>query len=657
MARGRRPKRPDARILAYPVAVMASAERTREPQFVSLPVAVREIAQAVRGAAAGEFPFVLIVGAGISAPAVPLADGLVARCQQRCRDLGVPDEDLPSALGDPLERYAAWFKAAFPQRGERQRFFSALIENAPLSPAVVRLAHLLLRDAQPPRDPAASGPGGELQAPLANVAITPNFDDLLARALRLFGADTVICDHPRTTERIDPNRRDVLQLVHVHGSFRHYDGCNLRDEIEARARPASDGGEGMLGLLQSLLRDRSPLVVGYAGWQGDVIMTALERRLRDRASLPCNLYWFCYRRGEADSLPAWLTGHPDVRCVVAPSVPRERAAESAGAPRMSDTPDEPDTLPAARVFEGLIHALGLRPPRLTDNPLTFFAEHLEGLLPREEPGASGDIYNLRDVVRRVRRGVELEQRAREAESQAQREGAERLKQVLDAVRGADFVRAVEVARTVPLDGLDENGWASLEAALQQVDEALLGQGLAGQGGDALAACELRVSLAERPLKRAPESLDWRVRHARALHGVGYCHSVAGRHHEALAAYEHVLNLYGNSPEPELQERVARSLVNKGVALGALGRSEDELAVYDDIERRFGSASEPALREQVASALFNKGFVLGTRGRAEDALAAYDEVERRFSSPTDLAQPGIRDAVERARANRAALQTA
>jgi hypothetical protein len=392
---------------------MAKASgRPHAPRLMPPKAAVRQIVWALREQRQqqiAEFPFFLIAGAGIAVPSVPLADGLVAHCQERCRQQGLPPEELPTAVTDPLDRYAAWFNAAYPHRTDRQRFFIRQIERAPISPAVLRLAHLLLPDAQPLPHSLPPGAGASRARPLTNVVVTPNFDDLLARALRLFGADTVVCDHPRVTERIDLDRHDVLQLVHVHGSYRFYDGCNLRAEIEARARrDDDDSSESMLGLLHVLLRDRSPIVVGYPGWEGDVIMTALRGRLG--RSLPRNLYWFCYRRGEVDAVPRWLAGHPDVRFVVPESPPQAetRAAPGARAPmsgalRADEALAEPGTLPATRVFEELINVLGLHPPRLTDDPLGFFADHLERLLPQDHEPAARDVYAVRSVVERAPR--------------------------------------------------------------------------------------------------------------------------------------------------------------------------------------------------------------------------------------------------------------
>jgi hypothetical protein len=151
------------------------------------------------------------------------------------------------------------------------------------------------------------------------LVVTTNFDDFLSRALILFGKHHIICDHPRTLERFDLESEDI-QIIHIHGSYWFYDCCNLKGEIVGRAESSPSTPFTMLTLLDQILWRHSPLVVGYSGWEGDVFMGALKRRLS--RSLGTNLYWFCYRRSDADSLPGWLKGCPNLR-VVAPAEPTE----------------------------------------------------------------------------------------------------------------------------------------------------------------------------------------------------------------------------------------------------------------------------------------------------------------------------------------------
>lgn len=118
--------------------------------------------------------------------------------------------------------------------------------------------------------------------------------------LRLFGEEPAVCDHPRTVGRID-RERSAIQIVHVHGSYLLYGCANLRGEVAGRARADEETSFTMVGLLDSLLWNRSPLVIGYSGWEGDVVMSALKRRLRGGNPLAQSVYWFCYRRNDRET--------------------------------------------------------------------------------------------------------------------------------------------------------------------------------------------------------------------------------------------------------------------------------------------------------------------------------------------------------------------
>ena len=78
----------------------------------------------------------------------------------------------------------------------------------------------------------------------------------------------------------------------------------------------------------------------------------------------------------------------------------------------------------------------------------------------------------------------------------------------------------------------------------------------------------------------------------------------------------------------------------------MGRSADALAAYQQVVDRYGDDPAPALREQVAAALYNTGIALGKRGRPADALAAYQQVITDYG---DDPAPALREAVARATA--------
>jgi hypothetical protein len=215
---------------------------------------------------------------------------------------------------------------------------------------------------------------------LTNLVVTPNFDDFIARALRLFGEEPAVCDHPRTVGRIDRERPDI-QIVHVHGSYLFYDCANLLGEVTDRSRPDEETSFTMVGLLDSLLWSRSPLLIGYSGWEGDVIMSALKRRLRGGNPLAQSVYWFCYRRAERERLPVWLRDSPDVRFVVPPEPPVQPAAAArSGVSQLtvevSEEREVEATLPAFEVFDQLNRAFDIGPPALFENPIEYFASSL-----------------------------------------------------------------------------------------------------------------------------------------------------------------------------------------------------------------------------------------------------------------------------------------
>jgi hypothetical protein len=147
-----------------------------------------------------------------------------------------------------------------------------------------------------------------------------------------------------------------VQIVHVHGSYWFYDCCNLTDEIAQRSERSDQRNQTMASLLDRILANRSPIVVGYSGWENDVIMQALKRRLN--GTLPNNLYWVLHKRPnpEESPLPDWLWRHSDVKFVA----PREMQATS-GPTNMLASLEKGDelkssALDAPQVFSAMIES-------------------------------------------------------------------------------------------------------------------------------------------------------------------------------------------------------------------------------------------------------------------------------------------------------------
>jgi tetratricopeptide (TPR) repeat protein len=533
----------------------------------------------------------------------------------------------PPPGGSALDRYQACFETAFSQAEERRIFLHQHLHTARISAANFRLAHMLS------------------EGDLTKLVFTPNFDEMLTRALRLFGHETIVCDHPKTTQRIDPSRPD-LQVVHVHGTHWFYDCCNLRGEIEGQARSDFADSTSMGQLLDRVLAERSPLVVGYSGWEGDVLMTSLRRRLQ-QPILPFNIYWFCFQRSELDTLPKWLTGHASVRLVVQPKLPVVAEPQTTqylsrgpggalGSERESDEGVGEPTLRARDVFEAFIQKLDLKAPHLTDEPLEFFLRHLEKNLDPED--ASGRLFLIREVFDRVRSGMELERSKRLGGSAAQQQAAEALRRVSDAIRRSAYSAAAEAAREINLSLLNNE-------QRKELDEALKATYLGLGDSDAelgLRACEVWSDLAEIALSNeSPDHMAWSISAAKALHGRGYLLLLLGRPDAAIEVFSQVVQRFGEAIEPALRERVAKALFSKGVSLAKTGKPEAAIEAYSQVVQRFGDAVDPVLREVVAKALFSLGYALGVEGNPEAEIDAYSQLVERFDKAPE---PVIREMI-------------
>jgi len=568
-------------------------------------------------------PFFFITGAGLSAPSVPLAAEIIKHCQERAIELY--KKSPPPASASALESYSHWFAAAYPNPDERRIYLQDLIAGKAITPANLRLAHLLLDHDHAPAD----------------LVVTTNFDDLLSRALLLFGKQHVLCDHPSTIGRIETERGSDVKIVHVHGSYWFYDCCNLKDEIAARAQRSANLPFDMAAFLDHVLLRHSPLVLGYGGWEGDGVMSALRRRLyhgEQPQALGYNVYWFVYDRQQIAALPEWLRQHPNVSFVAKPEPVRpaepeaEAFATSAGekmaAGRLATAPPrdwerEPRdlVLPAQEALDELIRVFDLQAPELFRDTLGFFITSLQKALPSGQPAdAQPDIYLIRSKLARLawaqQKLAEMEQALDAA-----------MEKVRDALRRAQYRQALELAGEIALRDLSEAQRLELMRLLWDAAEALN-----DNSEEELAGYERIAAIAE----LLPEPTDeTQLLLARALLRKGYVLRQLNRHEEALAAYDQVLARFGEATEPALREQVAWALVNKGYILGELNRREEALAAYDQVLARFGEATELPLRERVARALVGKGNRLSELNRHEEALAAYDQVLARFGEATEL----------------------
>ena len=401
-------------------------------QWIDLEIAVNHIQHASKDIKEDVSPFFFLVGAGISHPPIPLASDIIEHCKVTAGKYG---KIKPPLEKQSIDEYSHWFQQAYPQPIQRQNYLRNLIEGKAISAANFRLAHLML------------------EKTITNIVVTTNFDDFLSQALTLFGKQHIVCDHPNTVERIDTEQKDI-QIIHVHGTHWFYDCCNLQGEIEGRSQPSGQTTLTMAALLDRILSRHSPLVIGYSGWENDVIMTALKRRLQN--PLPYNLYWFCYRRDDVDTLPDWLKYHQQVYFVGPPAKEssRQNVDELNEEGKSTEKPtkearseyikgflgkmDDKSTLPAHKVFDMIIQKFGLEAPELTIDPLGFYAKYLRRTLLHDNPEkVESDIYFIGSVIDRIEQAKQKEKMI-----------DQKVEEMRDAIRRSQYREAIILANII-----------------------------------------------------------------------------------------------------------------------------------------------------------------------------------------------------------------
>ena len=581
----------------------ATMLRMRRVQEISL----AEAAVHIRNTSSRhERPFFFMVGAGISHPPVPLASQIVEACKKECGPSEAPGDMAP------MEEYSWWLQKAFHSPADRQGYLRGLIEKQLVSHANLRLAHVLL------------------SRKLSNLVITTNFDDFVSRSLTIFGEPHIVCDHPDTIQRIDPEQDD-LQIVHLHGTYWFYDCCNLKGEVRARSRKSLRTGSSMADFLDRVLSSRSPLVLGYSGWEGDVFMSALKRRLK--RPLAYNLYWFCYQRNLPQDLPCELADHPNVFFVI-PDVAGSGSESRRFAGRWglqsrkpgADEKTNETRLAASEVLDALVASLALDAPPLTRNPLHFFAEHLRRSLPPKEPSnARPDPYSMETVMKRIERA-----------SQNLTAIEEKLELVRDAVRRSQYREAVTNAAVIADTDLDEDQIRELTETMM-----LAGSKLLDNSPEELAAYERVVTSGSGLLRQSPDDLAIEQCLARAMVNKANALGNVGQVADALQVYDQVVARFGASAASDVQYQVARAIYNKGVTCHDSKDTEASFAAYGSLIERFADHGDGEIRNLVAWALYNQAGIHGESDRFDEAEKLYNRIVSLFDRD---AVPDCREAV-------------
>ena len=581
---------------------------------IDLSTAIIEITSAYDTISSPRIPFFFVIGAGVSYPSIPLAAEIIEHCKEKAKARGFvqTDEEEHSTL----IAYSRYFDRAYPQPIDRQRYLRSLIENKPITDANLRLAHLLLA------------------GKITNLVITPNFDDLLSRSLSLFGIPHIVADHPHTVDRIDLEGTDI-QIIHVHGSYRFYDCRNLQEEVEHRARPSLTSTKTMAAFLDRALSFRSPLVIGYSGWEGDVIMDALRRRL-EGSNLPYRLYWYCYDESALETLPTWLRDHNDVRFVVAVrgdslEIPNDLLGPQAVVEAESVANEGTKTLPAKIVFEALSRAFELDEPELTKDPVSFFAKQLRASV-YPAGGKNDAVYFFGDVITRMERAAALEKsdqgKVVRVQGAVENDIEGKLETIKDLVRRSRYDEAIQVAGSLPLADLRDQHCVEL----YDIFAGFL-KGKEYKAAEALRASDLLTHLGGRLISwDTPESVekflvDPLLKKAQIL-------SEEGKQQEAIDTLNMILEKLDTHENLPLQYKKAYIKSRKAIALGALKEFENAIAIYDELIPELEKLALPRANWLLSQSRFNRAVDLANVRKSDEAVFAFDEYVRLYRDATD-----------------------
>jgi len=322
----------------------------------------------------GELPYLFIVGAGISAPEILPAQGIVNHCQEKVKELyrdeNERNEIFEKSKGlnvNSAKYYSYWFGQAYKNKIHRQQYLKHIIGKARISTSNLLLAQILN------------------SKKVATTVITPNFDNQLLKSLNLLGNyDVFSANNALDNIALSRNSSNV-QIMHVHGTYEFYDCCNLEHEI---TRVASETGiRSTAGTIEEFLKNQAPIVIGYSGWEDDVIMSKIYERLA-YAPLPYNLIWFCYSQRDYENLPDWLKWSDDVLFVL----PEMENGEE----KVIDQNEKPCFLPAEDVMAALISKFEFEAPKLFSNPIQYYIELIDGFFPENV-----DIFPVKAWKRRL----------------------------------------------------------------------------------------------------------------------------------------------------------------------------------------------------------------------------------------------------------------
>ncbi len=116
--------------------------------------------------------------------------------------------------------------------------------------------------------------------------------------------------------------------------------------------------------------------------------------------------------------------------------------------------------------------------------------------------------------------------------------------------------------------------------------------------------------------------------------------VSEKTEKSLAAYDQLLNRFGGSNAPDVQEMIAETLVNKGNLLHKLKRPEEAIGIYDQILNHFSENQSLQIQRQILETLFNKGKLLEQKKHYEEAVKVFNLILQKVNHNQQVEEQNI-----------------
>ncbi|RYX90287.1 MAG: hypothetical protein EOO28_29855 [Comamonadaceae bacterium] len=120
---------------------------------------------------------------------------------------------------------------------------------------------------------------------------------------------------------------------------------------------------------------------------------------------------------------------------------------------------------------------------------------------------------------------------------------------------------------------------------------------------------------------------------------------AGKHREAIACYDEVLQAHLESLHPELRRQCLDAMVRKVFSLGRLAQRQEALALSNELIARYGADLSTSTEKDVALAMSYKAVQLDRLDRHDEEMSVYREIIDRWRQST---VPALRVRVANAR---------